>query len=77
MRILPLVAAGVAALASLTGCTAATVSAPTPTAVKAVPVKAVPVRAFAIAAPTSKAPALATSGTAWPTVVGSLITYGQ
>ncbi|BBH70685.1 hypothetical protein ACTI_73700 [Actinoplanes sp. OR16] len=29
------------------------------------------------AAPTSKAPALTTSGTNWPTVVGSLTTYGR
>ncbi len=76
MRALPLLAAGVAALAALTGCATTTVTTPASTAVAA-PVKAVAVAAATPAPPTSKAPALATTGTTWPTVVGSLITYGQ
>ncbi|WP_436535467.1 hypothetical protein [Actinoplanes sp. HUAS TT8] len=65
--------AGITALTTLTGCTAATTvaaSTPAPASASAPTVKTK-------AVPTSKAPALTNTGTSWPKVVGSLITYGQ
>ncbi|BCY11558.1 hypothetical protein [Actinoplanes sp. L3-i22] len=69
-----LVTAGVIALVALSGCattTTTTTAVAAPVAAKAALVKAVP------AAPVGKPPALATTGSNWPKVVGSLVTYGQ
>jgi hypothetical protein len=75
-RLAGLLTAGLTAAAALTGCTAATtpIGASTPVSVKPVRTS----RTIASPAPpTSNAPALTNTGTTWPKVVGSLVTYGQ
>ena len=77
-RLAGLLAPGLTATLALTGCattttnTAATVTGPT-TPTKLIAATPIPTPA----APTSKAPALTTTGTTWPKTVGSLLTYGQ
>jgi hypothetical protein len=68
-------AIGVAALTGLAGCAATTANAATPAA--SVSPGPVTTGTPAPAAPTSAAPALKNTGTAWPTVLGSMIAYGQ
>ncbi|MFI1994937.1 hypothetical protein [Actinoplanes sp. NPDC020271] len=68
----------VLAATTMTGCattgTAVTTAVPVSTSTSPRPVtRAIP----AVAKATSAAPALKNTGTAWPTVIGSMLTYGQ
>jgi hypothetical protein len=68
----------VAALVGLSGCAVAAAGGTATTA--PAPSSSLPpvqVRTVVVAKPRTPPPALATSGTAWPTVLASLTTYGQ
>ncbi|NMO53371.1 hypothetical protein HH310_19530 [Actinoplanes sp. TBRC 11911] len=76
-RTVALLGATVATIATTTGCTTSTTT-PAPPAAAMTSAPAVPVAAIPIAAkPATPAPALKNTGTAWPTVIGSMLTYGQ
>jgi hypothetical protein len=77
-RPVALLAAGLAAGTALTGCGAATTSTAATIGTTANTVRTARATVPASpAAPTTAAPALANTGTTWPKIVGSLITYGQ
>ena len=75
-RLAGLLTAGLATTVTLTGCAAAT---STPAALGPTsPSRTVTATSIATPAPpTTRAPVLTTTGTTWPKVVGSLLTYGQ
>ncbi|MBU2667970.1 hypothetical protein KOI35_31110 [Actinoplanes bogorensis] len=75
-RLIVLTTAGAAALAGLAGCAVATTSTPAAQPAKAHPA-AWTTAAATPAKPSSGAPALTNTGTAWPKVIGSMIAYGQ
>lgn len=77
-RLLALATAGVTAMTALTACAVPTqTTTSTPTAVTPASAGPVIMAVTTPPRPTSKAPALATTSTTWPTVLTSLITYGQ
>lgn len=67
---------GVAA-GAVSGCTATVTAAPTPAAAPAGSTAPATAVSFAPAPPATPAPSLTTTGSNWPTIVSSLITYGQ
>ncbi|WP_436528512.1 hypothetical protein [Actinoplanes sp. HUAS TT8] len=78
-RALLIAAAGTTTMAMLTGCATTMTSASTTAAAPAATTSAAPIVATipSPAPPTSKTPTLTNTGTNWPKIVGSLLTYGQ
>lgn len=76
-RLAGLLTAGLTTAMTLTGCGTAATTTPAALGPTLPPRTATATSIATPARPTSGAPALANTGTAWPKVVGSLLTYGQ
>jgi hypothetical protein len=72
-----LATAGTTALLTLTGCATTTTTVLPVTATTSASPGPVTSTTPTPAKPTTAAPALSNTGTAWPTVIGSMVTYGQ